>query len=169
MTPALVFAMCRVSLILLYDFCLSKTANHKKNYVKKKLQQQSIAHGQTQQWLERSALRKSYLKARNVKYSIMLWILLDGIGDFADLAIDSSKRPKNWTRDVWYIGFTIDISTMRKYTIDPRMATGRNSSLAALILTSVSAATANFSLTSKAVSLVVANISIKDSSSTSEP
>ncbi len=46
---------------------------------------------------------------------------------------------------------------------------GLNSSLASLILISVSAATISFSVTSAAVSLVTANTDIRDSSSTREP
>ena len=85
------------------------------------------------------------------------------------LAIDMSKRPRNWRREVWYITFTILISTIRKYRMEPREATGRNSSRAKLIFTSVSAATASFSLTSSAVSLVTFSTDTRDSSSTKEP
>lgn len=51
----------------------------------------------------------------------------------------------------------------------PRVAAGRNSSWAVLILISVSAATCSFSLTSAAVSLVVRRTPMRDSSSTKEP
>ena len=53
--------------------------------------------------------------------------------------------------------------------MEPREATGRYSSLAVVIFTSVSAATTSFSLTSCAVSFVVLSTSMRDSSSTSEP
>lgn len=86
-----------------------------------------------------------------------------------NLAMDKSKIPKNCFSEVWYITFTILISTIKKYRMEPRVATGRNSSRAKLILTSVSAATASFSLTSSAVSLVVFSTATRDSSSTNEP
>ena len=85
------------------------------------------------------------------------------------LAIERSNMPRNCRREVWYMTFTMLISTIKKYRIDPRVATGRNSSRARLILTSVSAATVSFSLTSSAVSFVVFNTATSDSSSTSEP
>ncbi len=33
------------------------------------------------------------------------------------------KSPMNWSKDVWYIQFTFDISTIEKYSTDPRVAT----------------------------------------------
>jgi hypothetical protein len=39
------------------------------------------------------------------------------------LAMDWSKMPRNCLRAVWYMMFTIDISTMRKYSTEPRVAT----------------------------------------------
>ena len=83
--------------------------------------------------------------------------------------MEMSKRPRNCRREVWYITFTMDISTMRKYRMDPRAATGRYSSRAVLIFTSVSAAMTSFSFTSRAVSFVVRSTSIRDSSSTRDP
>ncbi len=53
--------------------------------------------------------------------------------------------------------------------MEPRVATGRNSSRAALILISVSAAMVNFSLTSFDVAFVSFNTWISDSSSTKDP
>ena len=53
--------------------------------------------------------------------------------------------------------------------MEPRVATGRYSSRAKLIFTSVSAATTSFSFTSVAVSLDVLSTFIRDSSSTREP
>ena len=85
------------------------------------------------------------------------------------LAMERSKIPKNCRSDVWYMTFTMLISTIKKYRMEPRVATGRNSSRARLIFTSVSAATASFSLTSSAVSFVVFSTATRDSSSTSEP
>ena len=55
----------------------------------------------------------------------------------------------------WYMTLTRLISTMRKYRMDPLLATGLNSSLAVFIFTSVSAAIVSFSLTSSAVVFVV--------------
>ena len=83
--------------------------------------------------------------------------------------MDRSNTPRNCSREVWYMQFTMDISQIKKYKILPRVATGRNSSRASFILASVSAATDSFSLTSDAVSLVIASTCIRDSSSTSEP
>ena len=54
-------------------------------------------------------------------------------------------------------------------TIDNNTIPGLNSSLASLILISVSAATVSFSLTSAAVTFEVDKTWISDSSSTSEP
>ena len=85
------------------------------------------------------------------------------------LSMEMSKTPRNCRREVWYITFTMDISTMRKYRMDPRAATGRYSSRAVLIFTSVSAAITSFSFTSRAVSFVVRSTSIRDSSSTRDP
>lgn len=42
---------------------------------------------------------------------MMLWIRFDVIGDRSDFAIDSSNNPRNCPSDVWYIRFTMDIST----------------------------------------------------------
>ena len=85
------------------------------------------------------------------------------------LAMDRSKRCKNCRSDVWYMQFTMLISTIRKYRMLPRVATGRNSSRAVVIFTSVSAATCSFWLTSWAVALVMFNTLIRSSSSTKEP
>ena len=76
---------------------------------------------------------------------------------------------RNCCKEVWYIMFTMLISTTKKYKMLPRVATGRNSSRASLILISVSLATNSFSLTSWAVSFVVFNTVTSDSSSTREP
>ena len=86
-----------------------------------------------------------------------------------NLAIELSNIVKNCCNDVWYITLTMLISTIKKYIMLPRVATGLYSSRASLIFTSVSRATKSFSLTSSAVNFVVFNTSINDSSSTSEP
>lgn len=88
---------------------------------------------------------------------------------FLYLAIDRSKRWRNCLSAVWYMMLTIPISTIKKYKILPRAATGRNSSRAVVILISVSAAVCNFWLTSWAVDLVMFKTLIKFSSSTREP
>ena len=53
----------------------------------------------------------------------MFCILLAGIGDLADLVIDKSNEPRNCRKAVWYMMFTYDISTIRKYRMLPRVAT----------------------------------------------
>ena len=59
----------------------------------------------------------------NVRKSMMFVILLDVIGDFWERAMEREKIPRNCLRDVWYMTFTMDISTIRKYRILPRVAT----------------------------------------------
>lgn len=83
--------------------------------------------------------------------------------------MDWSNNFRNCAREVWYMILTMLISVMRKYRMLPRVAAGRNSSWAMLILISVSAATWSFSLTSAAVCLVVRRTPMRDSSSTNEP
>ena len=86
-----------------------------------------------------------------------------------NLAMELSKIDKNCCREVWYITLTMLISTIRKYKILPRVATGLNSSRASFIFSSVSLAMKSFSLTSSAVNFVVFNTATSDSSSTREP
>ena len=69
--------------------------------------------------------RVVYRNTSNVKYSMMFWIRLAGIGDVWDRAIEMSNKPRNCRREVWYITFTYDISTIRKYRMLPRVATER--------------------------------------------
>ena len=83
--------------------------------------------------------------------------------------MDISKRSKNWTNDVWYMQFTWAISHTKKYKTLPRVATGRNSSLATFIFISVSLAIVSFSFTSVAVRLVVFSTDINSTSSISGP
>jgi hypothetical protein len=64
-----------------------------------------------------------YWKTSSVRYSMMLLMRLPVMGDFWDLAMDKSKISRNCLSDVWYITFTIDISTITKYRMLPRTAT----------------------------------------------
>ena len=73
----------------------------------------------------------------------MLRMRLAVTGDLAERAMERSKMPRNCCREVWYMTFTMDISMIRKYSTEPRAATGRYSSRAVLIFTSVSSATSN--------------------------
>lgn len=91
------------------------------------------------------------------------------IGIKCYLAIDKSNNPRNCFSEVWYITFTEDISVIRKYSVLPRDATGRNSSRAVFILISVSAAICSFWATSVDVILVEFSTFIRSSSSTREP
>lgn len=88
---------------------------------------------------------------------------------FAYRFIERSKSWRNCLKEVWYMEFTKLISTIKKYRMLPRVATGRNSSRAELILISVSAAVCSFWLTSWAVTLVMLSTLIRSSSSTKEP
>ena len=45
------------------------------------------------------------------------------IGDFGERAMERSKSSRNCFREVWYITFTMLISTMTKYRMLPRKAT----------------------------------------------
>merc|ERR1719210_2744975 len=92
--------------------------------------------------------RPAYLNTSNVMYSMMFWIRFCVIGDLADLSIEMSKRDKNCLSEVWYMTLTRLISVIKKYKMEPRVATGRNSSRAVLILISVSAAISSFWVTS---------------------
>ena len=80
-----------------------------------------------------------------------------------------SKMVRNCLSEFWYITFTLLISTIRKYKIEPRDATARNSSRAMLIFRSVCAETLSFWLTSSAVTLVSCSTWIRASSSTRDP
>ena len=72
------------------------------------------------------------------------------------LTVSSAKDiTKNTVIRTWYMTLTKLVSTIKKYKIDPLVATGLNSSRAVLILISVSAATVSFSLTSSAVVFVI--------------
>jgi hypothetical protein len=37
--------------------------------------------------------------------------------------MESMKRPRNWSSEVWYIQLTSDVSTIEKYSTEPRSAT----------------------------------------------
>ena len=78
------------------------------------------------------------------------------------------KLVVDWFKFNYYVR-TLLSSTMRKYRMDPLVATGLYSSRAVLILDSVSDATNSFLLTSSAVAFVSCNTRIKPSSSTREP
>ena len=67
--------------------------------------------------------RAVYANTSNVRYSMMLWILFAVIGDLIDFAMERSKSPRNWRSDVWYMTFTMPISTIKKYRILPLVAT----------------------------------------------
>ena len=83
--------------------------------------------------------------------------------------MDESNMPKNCFNDVWYMKLTIIISTIKKYNILPRVATGLYSSRAKFIFSLVSAAICNLDLTSIDVILVIFNTFIKSRSSTKAP
>ena len=68
--------------------------------------------------------RVVYRNTSKVKYSMIFWIRLAGIGDACERAMEMSNRPRNCLKEVWYITLTYDISTIRKYRILPRVATG---------------------------------------------
>lgn len=61
--------------------------------------------------------------------TVAIWKKQNGVYDVIInsrlyLAIDWSKRPRNCFSDVWYMTLTSDISVMRKYKMEPRVATG---------------------------------------------
>lgn len=82
---------------------------------------------------------------------MMCQILFMVIGLGGDLSIDMSNRSRNCANEVWYMLHTRDMLQIKKYNTEPRVATGRNSSLAVFIFISVSFATSNFSLTLKRI------------------
>ena len=88
---------------------------------------------------------------------------------FSALSMDSIKSTRNWVREVWYIQLTPLISTIEKYSTEPRVATGRNCSRFSAILALVSAAALSFCLTSAALALVFASTPISSSSSSRLP
>jgi len=85
------------------------------------------------------------------------------------LVIEISNRSKNWTRDVWYMQLTCGMSHIKKYKTLPRVATGRNSSRAALIFNSVSLAVLSFLFISAAVCFVIFKTDINSTSSIKGP
>lgn len=103
------------------------------------------------------------------KYRILCGESVRRLATHTHLASDKSNLSRNWTKDVWYMQLTIDMSVMRKYSTLPLVATGRNSSLAAFIFISVSAATCSLIFTSAAVSLDTFSTVITLSSSTRDP
>ena len=103
-------------------------------------------------------------------HSALYILYFDAVHTYSTyLAMERSNTPRNCCSDVWYMMFTRDISTIKKYSTEPREATGRNSSRASLIFFSVSEATISFSWTSWAVFFVVLSTVMSDSSSTSDP
>uniref|UniRef100_A0A2M4D0S6 Putative secreted protein n=1 Tax=Anopheles darlingi TaxID=43151 RepID=A0A2M4D0S6_ANODA len=99
----------------------------------------------------------------------MIWMRSSVMLLLVDLVIELSNMIRNCFSEFWYITFTLDISTIRKYRIDPRAATARNSSRAIMIFFSVTSEILSFWFTSSAVVFVSCSTSISASSSTSEP
>ena len=57
---------------------------------------------------------------------MMLVMRLLVMGDLIDFFIDTSNIHRNCFNDVWYIAFTMLISTIKKYRTLPRVATTKH-------------------------------------------